>query len=72
MNCLLCKVLLNLRIFLVLNKKTVPTRILFATKKAYNYIYTHKDHHSILLSVLKKFSSLEKYQYEEGFQRLHS
>ena len=71
LNCLLCKVLLNLHIFLVLNK-TVPSRILSATKKAHNYIYTHKDHRSILLSVLKEFSSLEKYQYAEGFQRFHS
>ena len=45
--------------------KTVPSRILSATKKAYNYIYTEKNHRSIFWMYWKspkEFSSLEKYQ----------
>ena len=54
--------------------KTVPSRILSATKKLYIFL-------NILIKIiiqffecksLKEFSSLEQYQYAEGFQSLHT
>ena len=70
-NCLLYKVLINVNIFLVLNKNcTEPHLVRY--KEATIFILMNSSFNFLSVKSLKEFSSLEQYQYADGFQRLHT
>lgn len=65
------KVLINVNIFLVLNKNcTKPYRV--RHKEATIFILIESSFNFLSVKSPREFSSLKQYQYTEGFQRLHT
>ena len=71
-NCLLCKVLLNLYIFPVLNKNCTEPYLGPLHRSYIIFLYWLKSWQNFLSVKLKEFSLLEQYQYAKGFGRFHT